>query len=179
MKRYRANTRRGFTLLEASLATMIIGIGVVATFRLFAACTQQNSISTRMTSAMMLAENIHEAMVGLAFNDPGMGTTNFDAEPGETLFTYDDVDDFHGETFNPPINSNRNALNNLAQYSQVVSVWPVHLNNLETNSNESAPDLTQTSYTGAVRVRVRVLYQATPATTPVEIYRQAWIRVDN
>jgi hypothetical protein len=60
-----------------------------------------------------------------------------------------------------------------------VSVWPVYLNNLRTNSDPSAPDLPQTSYTGAARIRVRVLHQSSPDDEPVELYRQSWIRVDN
>ena len=177
--------RRGFTLIEAGLATVIVGIALVATFRLFAACTQQNAGANRMTTAMMLAENVHEAMIGLLFNDPGTGSTTFGPEAGETLATYDDVDDFNGPvggggmTLNPPIDSQRNRIDELGKFSQVVSVWPVYLNNLETNSDESSPDLSQTSYQGAVRVRVRVLHQGSATEPPVELYRQSWIRVDN
>jgi prepilin-type N-terminal cleavage/methylation domain-containing protein len=177
--------RRGFTLIESALATVIVGVALVATFRLFAACTQQNATSTRMTTAMMLAENVHEAMIGLLFNDPGTGSTTFGPEPGETLARFDDVDDFNGPaagpgmTFSPPIDSQRNALAGMGKFSQHVSVWPVYLNNLRTNSDPSAPDLPQTSYTGAVRIRVRVLHQSSPDDDPVELYRQSWIRVDN
>lgn len=177
--------RRGFTLIETGLATVIVGLALVATFRLFAACTQQNSVSTRMTSAMMLAENVHEAMIGLLFNDPGTGSTTFGPEAGETLATYDDVDDFNGPVtgtgtmFNPPIDSQRNVLANLGKFTQHVTVWPVYLNNLETNSNPAAPDLPQTTYQGALRIRVRILHQANPAEPPIELYRQSWIRVDN
>jgi type II secretory pathway pseudopilin PulG len=184
--RNRRRARRGFTLIEAGLATVIVGVGLVATFRLFAACTQQTSASNRMTSARMLAENVHEAMIGLLFNDPGTGSTTFGPETGETLATYDDVDDFNGPTtgtgmsFNPPIDSQRNRLDDLGKFTQLVTVWPVYLNNLETNTNApDTVDLSQTTYTGAVRIRVRVLHQGSPNEQPVELYRQSWIRVDN
>ena len=186
MVRSRATSRRGFTLIEAGLATVIVGIGLVATFRLFAACTQQNGASNRTTTAMNLAENVHEAMIGLLFNDPGTGSMTFGPETGETLATYDDVDDFNGPTtgpgmsFNPPIDAQRNRLNDLGKFTQHVTVWPVYLNNLETNTNApDTVDLSQTTYTGAVRVRVRVLHQGSPNEPPVELYRQSWIRVDN
>lgn len=175
----RPSRRRGFTLIEAALATAIIGLGLVSGIRLFAACTQQNHASNRMTIAMLLATNIHEAMIGLSFNDPSTGTTHFGPEAGETLQTWDDVDDFDGSTFNPPINSQRQSLGELGQYSQLVTVWPVLMNNLRTNSNEAVPDLPKSSYQGAVRVRVRVLYRALPSQTPEEVYRTSWIRVDN
>src|SRR5688572_6612722 len=135
--RFRA--RRGFTLIETGLASVIVGVALVATFRLFAACTQQNADSSRMTTAMMLAENVHEAMIGLLFNDPGTGAATFGPENGETLTSYDDVDDFNGElggpglTINPPVDSWRNGVPSLGKFTQHVSVWPVHLNNLTTN----------------------------------------------
>ena len=36
-------------------------------------------------------------MANLAFSDPIKGTTNFGPETGETLATFNDVDDFDGE----------------------------------------------------------------------------------
>jgi len=106
-------------------------------------------------------------------------TAVFGPESGETLATADDVDDFDGQTFSPPINSQRQTLSDLSQYSQVVSVWPVFANDLSTNSNESDPDLPQSSYQGAVRVRVRVMFRRTATDTPTEIYQSSWIRMDN
>jgi hypothetical protein len=181
----RKRRTRGFTLLETGLATVIVGLGVLATMQLFAACAQQNSHSDRMTIAMNIAANVHEATVGLTFNDPATGPTSFGPEPGETLLTYDDVDDFNGPvggggmSFNPPINSMRQPMPELGQYTQVVSVWPVFMSNLTTNSDEQNPDLPQTSYQGAIRLRVRVMYQRNPADQPVEVYRTSWIRLDN
>jgi hypothetical protein len=87
------------------------------------------------------------------------------------------VDDFDGAVFNPPIDSFRQPIPELTQYTQVVSVWPVFLNNLRSNSDESNPDLPKTSYQGAVRVRVRILHQS--AGAPTEVYRTSWIRLDN
>jgi prepilin-type N-terminal cleavage/methylation domain-containing protein len=176
---FQSGKRRGFTLLETALATVIVGTGVVAAMGLFGACIQQASAADRMTVATNLAENIHEAMIGLSFSDPGTATAVFGAESGETLATADDVDDFDGQIFSPPINSQRQTLSDLSQYSQAVSVWPVLANDLSTNSNESDPDLPQSSYQGAVRVRVRVMFRRTATDTPTEVYQTSWIRMDN
>ena len=105
-KHHRAR-RRGFTLIEAALATTIVGVGVVASAQLFLSCTQQNASSANMTTAMLLASNVREAMSGLAFNDPTNGTATFGKETGETLPVFDDIDDFDGGSFNPPIDSLR------------------------------------------------------------------------
>jgi hypothetical protein len=166
----------------------IVGLGVVATMSLFAACTSGNRSSAQMSTAMMLCTNIQEAMGGLSFADPGSGYANFGAEANETdVAVYDDVDDFDRRTFNPPIDSLRQPIPPLSQYTQVVSVWPIYPNKLSVNSNESSPDLPKSGfppnctapYTGAVRVRVRILYAARPGDVPTEIFQHSWIRMDN
>ena len=43
--------RRGFTLIEASLATVIVGVGILSMMQLFTACTQQNGNAVNMTTA--------------------------------------------------------------------------------------------------------------------------------
>ena len=164
--------------MEAALATIIVGAGVFATFNLFASCTKQNRLAGQMSVAMMLVSNAQEAMGGFAFSDPGLALAYFGPEPGEVLATYDDVDDFDGSTLNPPIDSLRAPIEQLSQYSQVISVWPVRPNSPSDNSNESAPDVPKSSYTGAVRVRVRILYRVTPEAIPEEVYRASWIRLD-
>jgi prepilin-type N-terminal cleavage/methylation domain-containing protein len=170
--------RRGFTLIEASLATVIVGVGILSMMQLFTACTRQNAAAADMTTAMLLAENIQETMAGLSFSDPAFGRTYFGPEPGQTLPSYDDVDDFDGKTFSPPIDSTRQPITTLSQYSQVISVWPVYPNQLSANSNTTSPDITQTTYTGAARVTVRILHTQHPGDTPNEVYRTSWIRVD-
>lgn len=64
------NSRRGFTLIEAALATVIIGIGVVSLLELLAAGSMSNGAATELTLAASLANNIHEISIGLPFTDP-------------------------------------------------------------------------------------------------------------
>jgi type II secretory pathway pseudopilin PulG len=175
-----------FTLIETGIAMVIVGVAIVASMRLFASCSQQNSVATRMTSAMLLAGNIREAMVGLRFNDPISGKATFGSEAGETLATYNDIDDFNGppnsvsQSFNPPIDSLRASVPSLSQFTQVVSVMPVWPYKLSGNTNESAPEIApRSTYTGAVRIRVRILYRTNPTDPQVELYRTSWIRVDD
>src|SRR5436190_18862958 len=134
------STRTGFTLLESALATIIIGVGVLAVMGLFDACTQQNAQGARSTTAMMLAGHIQELMEGLPFCDPVKGAATFGPETGESLATFNDVDDFDGQTFNPPIDSTRTAVASLSQYSQVVTVMPVYPNQPSSNYDESKPE---------------------------------------
>ncbi|CAN5642989.1 hypothetical protein BH09PLA1_BH09PLA1_25050 [soil metagenome] len=149
---------------------IIIGVGVVASVRLFSACSQENRVSNQMTTAMLLTAHIREEMVGLSFNDPISGRTNFGFESGETLPAFNDIDDFDGQTFSPPIDSLRSTITSMSQYSQVVSVVPVFPNKLNSNSNDASPEISKTTYTGGVRVRVRVLYRTKPSDTAQEVY---------
>lgn len=89
--------RRGLTLMETALTTVIVGLAVTALVKLVIATTQQDAISQRATAASLLAENVREMMAGLPFTDPAGGTTGFGPEAGETsLGAFNDVDDFDG-----------------------------------------------------------------------------------
>lgn len=183
----RSGRRRGagFTLLETGLATVIVGVGLLATFQTFMACTLQTRESTQMATAMMLTTNIQEMMGGLSFCDPGSGRGSFRAESGEVLATFDDIDDFDGVHdsgeigLNPPIDALRQPIPELSQFTQVISVWPVYPNKLSINSNEASPDIPQTTYTGSARVRVSVYYRAKTSEPQQKVYEASWIRMDN
>jgi type II secretory pathway pseudopilin PulG len=170
---------RGFTLIEAALATIIIGLGAVSMMQLFSVCTRDNAAGAHMTTALLLATNAQEMMASLAFKDPEYGNTYFGPEPGETLASYDDLDDFDLQTFHPPLDASRQPITQLAQYSQLITVMPVYPYQPSANTNETTPSIPKTTYTGAVRVRVRILYRLQPASVPEEVYRLSWVRLDN
>ena len=168
--------RRGFTLIEAALTTVIVGVAILALMSLSAALTGQNAVAGQSTTALLLASNVQEGMTGLSFSDPAYANTYFGPEPGEVLATFNDVDDFDGQTFSPPIDAARQPVPALAQYSQVVTVLPVYANKLNSNLNPASLDLPKVAYTGAVRVLVRVMYRPRPTAPAQEVYRTSWIR---
>ncbi len=171
-------TRHGFTLIEASLTIIIVGVGVMSMMQLLGTSTEQNRRGANMTTATHLAEHVREAMAGLSFSDPNSGRKYWGPEAGQTLATYDDLDDFDGVTLSSPIDSMRNDLADQSQYSQVISVWPVYANKLSSNTNSSSPDIPKTTYTGAARVTVRILYRRSPDEVASEVFRTSWVRVD-
>ena len=116
--------RTGFTLIEAALVTVIIGIGVLAMLQLLAAGTASNSAGAEMTTALNLAKGIRELSTGLAFADDNQ-PTHWGHEAGETIGTYDDLDDLDGKTFNPPIDALRITLADYAAWEQRVTVESV------------------------------------------------------
>ena len=161
----RRRSSSGFTLIEAGLATVIVGVGFTALMGLFAACTQQNRAAAQLTTATLLAGNIQELMAELPFAEPKALVATFGPEPGETLATFDDVDDFNGAAIGPPVDALRRPLGDLSQYAQAVSVEPVE-----------AGRVTQASAAGdAVRVTVKILY-ATGGAARQPVYELSWVR---
>lgn len=158
--------RRGFTLFEAALSTVIVGLGVLGIMQLLAVCTQQNRGGAQLTTAMYLAQCVQEALADLPFNDPsGAG---FGREEQGGLLTWNDIDDFHGWTTQGglPVDARRQPLSGLQQYAQTVTVVEVSPNNLSLNLPGS----------DAKRVTVSITYRRIPTDTPAEVYRTSWIR---
>ncbi|HEV2296366.1 MAG TPA: hypothetical protein VGR35_21160 [Tepidisphaeraceae bacterium] len=100
----RPPARRGFTLIEAAMATVIIGVGVLALVELLAAGTVSNVRGTEMTTGINLAKNIRELTLQKTFAElPAM----------------------HNASYNPPIDSREVALANMSDWTQVVKVESV------------------------------------------------------
>ncbi len=69
-------SRRGFTLLETALATVIIGVGVLALVEAQQAFLRSNSWSTQAATATYLANEIRELTRKLPKHDPVNGIFN-------------------------------------------------------------------------------------------------------
>ena len=157
--------RRGFTLIEASLTIVIVGVGIVSTFELFATLTRQNAASARSTSAMFLANNVQEMLADLPFNDPSGAGFGLEETGGVT--TFDDIDDFHNWKSDPnaPLDSLRAELPDLKNFAQRVTVSHVSVD---------APTSNQLG-TEAARITVRVFYGWTPTNPGQELYKLSWV----
>ncbi len=108
----RPGSDRGFTLIEACLATVIIGVGVIAMVDAQTSFTVSNQWSSHAASATFLANEIREMTRALPKHDPVIGLSTGENEDGEpvlvgwgpnpgesTLQDFDDIDDFDGITF--------------------------------------------------------------------------------
>ena len=140
MLRLRASEMRntkyesGFSLIEVLIAILLIGLAVASLVASNGAFTKANGAGTDLSTAEFLAEQIRELTMLLPVIDPETpesGVDVFGPESSETLATYDDLNDFDGTSFSPPINANRIALNDLAAYSQQVTVENVNKSNFE------------------------------------------------
>lgn len=130
MMRNEQKNRSAFTLIEVMVATMLIGIAVAALLLTTGAFTRVNAAGIGLSTAEFLIEEIRELTVSIDVIDPNTLTETFGVESGETLATYDDLDDFNAKTFSPPIDINRSQLNDFAAFSQVITVQNVSTSDL-------------------------------------------------
>ncbi|MEM7680664.1 MAG: hypothetical protein AAF288_01775 [Planctomycetota bacterium] len=177
--------RRGFTLIEASLTTIIVGTGVLAIVSAQQGYHRLNGKAVKQGSAQLLANEIRELTLTLPMSDPQYGMTlGGGLEPGETITdirTYDDLDDFagvitggvgNGVTFRPPVNALRETIPDLGdRWSQTVIVE----NKPEDFVNDPFNVLPMGS-TDAVRVAVQVrLHDGASDATGVVMYEMSWV----
>ena len=112
VRKRRAGTRDAFTLIEAALATVIVGTGVLAIVEAQQAFLSKNRWSTHTSTAMFLANELREMTRNMArhdqfsggiyFEDPDAhtGFQGWGPEPDElSVMDYDDLDDLDGVAF--------------------------------------------------------------------------------
>lgn len=169
--------RRGFTLIETALATVIVGVGVLAMVSAQVAFHKQNSWSTHASTATRLGNEIREMTLNLPRNDPVTGDAFWGAEDNETwVGDYDDLDDFDGDGSglifsadeeNGPINARREIIPNMAGWSQTITVF-----------NVDPFDITSTEADGTtemVKVEVVISYRAPGEDVATEMTTVSWI----
>lgn len=140
----------GLSLVETLVAMVIIGLTIAAIVAGTAAFTQAGGAGLDLSTAEFLIEEIRELTASLPVIDPENGTNVFGPESGEgTVAAYDDVDDFDGASFSPPIDIHRNPLHEFATFTQRITV-----------ENVDVADLTQVRgdhTTDFVRVTVEIV----------------------
>ncbi len=178
LKRH-GEARRGFTLIETALATIIVGVGVVAIVSAQQAFHIKNNWSTHASTATLLGNEIREMTLNLPRYDPVTGQAYWGSEPNEAwVGDFDDIDDFDGDggglifsaDFDPPngpINAQREVIANMRGWTQIVEVYNVDPFDITSIQADGA--------TNMLRVEVIVTYQAPSDSTPREMTRVSWI----
>ena len=127
---------------------------------------QKNGYAQHLSTGLLLANEIREAMFNLPRHDPITGQWVFGAEADETAVTfYDDLDDFGGGAnaplvISPVISALRQTIPNMPGWSQVVTV-----------ENVAADDVSGAALANfasdVLRITVRVDYQSPQAAQPM------------
>jgi len=173
-------TRTGFTLIETALATIIVGVGVLAMVSAQSAFHQKNQWSTHASIATHLGNEIREMTWDLPRHDPVTGNDFWGPEgDNEASFEdYDDLDDFDGLggglVFSPPINANRRVISNMDGWSQTVRVFNVDPYNIVFHGDTLA-GVELDGSTDTIAMEVTIHYQAPSAQEPMEMTRITWI----
>lgn len=173
----RSRQRRGFTLVETALATVIIGTGVLAIISAQQVLLAKNEWSSMTSTATWLGNEIREMTLNLPRHDPVTGTAFWGPEEDElALEDYDDVDDFDGPGAglvfsaalgNGPINAARMVIGDMNGWEQIVTVRSVDQFDIITPLEDAS--------TNMVRVEVLIRYQGNQDDEPLEMTRISWI----
>lgn len=161
MSPIKRQSNSGFSLIEVLMAIMLVGFAVACLVAASISFTKANSAGAELSTAEFLIEQIRELTMLLAAVDPETGISTFGPEEAN-LFDYDDLDDFDGASFSPPIGADRQDLNDLAAFSQKVTVENVSGSNFEQVVDDHSSSF--------IRVTVKVFLKAK------EIGSASWIR---
>jgi len=113
----------GFSFVEILISIILVGLSITALVFASNSFTMANGAGADLSTAEFLVEQIRELTALLPVVEPDAPTTVFGPDPGEsTIAAYDDLDDLDNLTCSPPIDAGRNALTELAGFSQVVKV---------------------------------------------------------
>jgi len=143
----------GFTLIETSMATVIIGVGVLAMVDAQSAFIVSNQWSSHAASATFLANEIRELTRNLPKHDPVTGLTLIDDGEGNmviagwgtdggevTVDDFDDIDDFDGLTFSfigtPGLDDN-DLPGPINAFGEVIPALSIEGNELGSTDNSS------------------------------------------
>ncbi|MBN2270335.1 MAG: prepilin-type N-terminal cleavage/methylation domain-containing protein [Sedimentisphaerales bacterium] len=151
----------GFSLVEVLFAILLVGLAIAALLGANAAFTRANGAGTDLSTAEFLLEQIKELTATLAVIDPQTETTTFGPEEA-TVAAYDDLDDFDGAVFSPPISAHRTTLTDFTAFTQQITVENVSASNFALLAADHS--------TAFVRVTASVLMNST------EISSASWIR---
>jgi prepilin-type N-terminal cleavage/methylation domain-containing protein len=121
---------RGFSLIEVLVAVILVGLAIASLIAANSSFTQANAAGTDLSTAEFLIEQIRTLTAMLPVVDPNTGTSTFGPEEA-ILADYDDLDDFDGANFSPPISADQEILNDFAAFSQQVTIENVSAANFE------------------------------------------------
>ena len=135
-------------MAEVLIAVVLIAMAITGLLGANGAFTMVNGAGVDLTTSEFLIEQMRELTAVLPVIDPETGTATFGPEEA-ILAGHDDLDDFDGATFNPPIDAGRAPLNDLGAFSQVVTVQNVS----RTNFRQVVADHTTTFVKITVQIR--------------------------
>ncbi|MEO2013245.1 MAG: hypothetical protein ABGZ53_02640, partial [Fuerstiella sp.] len=161
--------RRGITLIEVSVSSVLVGMIVVTSLKCLAMSVHTSGAAVNRTQANLLAEDLMEEILEQDYSDPD-DTPVFGIETAESTSVradWDDVDDYDGWSASPPQNVDGDSIEN-AKWKRLVTVQHVRVSNLNTVLNDSNDK-------GVKRIIVSVEYDGETVVELTAIQTEAWI----
>lgn len=156
MTRRDQRTRRGFTVIETALSTVVIGLMLVAALQTVGASKVAQHRNADRARAVPLASSLLAEITAQAYEEPDI-VKLFGPEPTEVLTgnrsAFDDVDDYEGLTETPPRDRAGVALPGFTGWTLTVKVQWV---------NPSNPTMTSLVETGAKLITVTATRDSIP-----------------
>jgi len=144
--------KTGFTLVEVLVAVILVGLAIACLLAASTSFTNTNAAGLDLSTAEFLSEQIRELTALLPAVDPNTGTDLFGPEEA-ALADYDDLDDFDGASFSPPINADRQPLSNFAAFTQQVTVENVNAADFEQVVGDHTSDFVKVTVTVSLNTR--------------------------
>jgi Tfp pilus assembly protein PilV len=153
--------RGGFSLVEAAVATAIIGIGVVALMTAIGSGTRTNEAGRQITQAVFLAQEIREWTRRLPFEDPQTPSAPVGLDQGESQASVDDLDDLMGVTYSPAQDAHGYPIADMTAWSQAITLTWRNASDLASVVSNGTSDI--------VHVQVDVSYNG------VQVLSTGWL----
>jgi Tfp pilus assembly protein PilV len=168
--------RGGFTLVEAALTTMIVGVGTVAMMGLLVTGVNSSQQAANLTTAVDLANDVHELCESLPFAasnnywgiPSGYTVSSLMSSPLANITWLDGQTFGAGSTPAGPVDATFSTIAGLSGWSEVVAVNSVSPTNLAAN----APTKSTATYPMS---RITVTINHTANSTVQQVYQTSWI----
>ncbi len=119
---HRLRLRRGFSLLESAIATLLAGVLMVGALRVVGASLHRQRRAGEDVTAQLLADELVAEILGKRYRDAQF-PDHFGPETGEvSRSAFDDVDDYHGFQESPPRRTDGTTIDELTGWSRSVEV---------------------------------------------------------
>ena len=134
-------TRRGISMAETIISTMLVGFVLVSTLQIVGPMVQSTSVHADRLIAANLAHELSEEIATMQYTDPDVDDINAlgvdDGERAAQRTDFDDVDDYATWSSKPPKLSSGQSNVFLGEWTRYVKVIHVELGDAATESKNN------------------------------------------
>jgi hypothetical protein len=119
-------TRKGFTIVEAAISAIVLGLLAAATLNTVSSAAASRRVTADRSRARLLADDLIGELNPLAYADPSNEAAALGPDALETngasRVLFDDVDDYHGLTESPPMETDGKVIPGLTGWTRETRV---------------------------------------------------------